>query len=256
MTTREPPSLRDRMRRMTAGLERDELVDSFSDGRLGWLMRFPGHVQGRNTRMSPSHEVTQMLVNAFAYAKYEEVHGDYAEFGVAKGRTFVEAYRVARRFPGFDRRFYAFDSFAGLPDIGEVDAGYRWREGQFAHGRQGFEARLRRARIPSSDVTIVEGFYDETLRHPERLDDHRVAVAWVDCDLYESTVPVLDYLTDRLSPGAVLAFDDWFCFRGARDKGEARACDEWLERNPHIALVPWRPFHWAGQSFLVQLTHH
>jgi hypothetical protein len=50
----------------------------------------------------------------------------------------------------------------------------------------------------------------------------------------------------------VLAFYDWYCFRGARDKGESLACTEWLERNPHLSLVQWLPFHWAGQSFLVQ----
>jgi len=98
----------------------------------------------------------------------------------------------------------------------------------------------------------VEGWFAETLAHPDRISLERVAVAWVDCDLYESTVPVLRYLTSRLAQGAVLTFDDWCSYRGAPDKGEARACHEWLEQNPHLTLVPWRQHSWNGQAFLVR----
>lgn len=238
---------------MLRGLDdRSELLDALADSRVGRVLRYPGHVLGRNTLMSPAHDVTKMLANAFSYAQAEQVEGDYAEFGAWKGRTFVEAWRTARRFPAYKRRFVAFDSFEGLPEIRDVDGGGQWYAGQFAFARAAFESRLRRARIPAEDVTIVEGFFDRTLARPDLIPLDQVAVAWVDCDLYESTVPVLDYLTDRLVPGAVLAFDDWYCFRGARDKGETKACTEWLERNPHISLVPWRQFHWAGQAFLVQ----
>jgi hypothetical protein len=233
-------------------MDLSEPIDWFASGLPGRLLSVPGYIQGRNTRMSAALEVTKILASAFAYALSEEVEGDYAEFGVWKGRTFVEAYRVARRYARYDRRFVAFDSFQGLPDLGELDAGSRWRPGEFAHDRAAFEARLRRARLPADAVTIVEGFFDQTLREPELIPLESVAVAWVDCDLYESTVPVLDYLTDRLVPGAVLAFDDWYCFHGARDKGESRACAEWLERNPQIELVGWRDFHWSGRAFLVQ----
>ncbi len=106
--------------------------------------------------------------------------------------------------------------------------------------------------MPVDQVHIVEGFYEDSLASPERISLDRVAVAWVDCDLYDSTVPVLDFLAPRLAHGAVLFFDDWYCFKGSPEQGEARACREWLERNPDISLVPWHKFHWAGRSFLVQ----
>jgi hypothetical protein len=38
---------------------------------------------------------------------------------------------------------------------------------------------------------------------------------------------------------------------GRPDRGEQRACAEWLAANPDISLVPYRDFHWAGRSFLV-----
>jgi hypothetical protein len=94
----------------------------------------------------------------------------------------------------------------------------------------------------------VPGYFDETLKELET--DRKFAVAWIDCDLYESTVPVLEWLADKLVDGAVVCFDDWFTFRGKPDKGEQRAAAEWLERNPSISLMQYRDFHWAGRSFL------
>ena len=63
----------------------------------------------------------------------------------------------------------------------------------------------------------------------------------IDCDLYESTVPVLEFLTDLVGQGTILIFHDWFRFRASPNCGEQRACREWLERNPHLELVEfWR----------------
>ena len=43
----------------------------------------------------------------------------------------------------------------------------------------------------------------------------------VDCDLYQSTVPVLAFLADLLQDGTVVLFDDWYCFREADDQAAA-----------------------------------
>src|SRR5204863_3721987 len=78
-----------------------------------------------------------------------------------------------------------------------------------------------------------------------------VAIAWIDCDLYESTKPVLEFLAERLSPGSVICFDDWFNIKGRPDCGEQKACEEWLARNPQLRLTPYSRFGWHGQSFIV-----
>jgi hypothetical protein len=66
-------------------------------------------------------------------------------------------------------------------------------------------------------------------------------------------VCALDFVTDLVQDGTVVAFDDWYNFRARPDRGEQRACREWLERNPAITLVPYRDFHWAGRAFVVNL---
>jgi O-methyltransferase len=191
-------------------------------------------------------ESARMLNDAFGYVANEGIEGDYAEFGVLEGRTFAEAGNAADRYGLRQMNFHAYDSFAGLPEIEGVDAGGPFRTGQFSSPREVFDSATKR--IPAARRTVTEGFYDQTLPSAER---HRLAIVWIDCDLYESTVPVLEFITDQLQDGSVLIFDDWFCFHGRPDRGEQRATGEWLNTHPEIRLVPYREFHWAGRSFLV-----
>jgi O-methyltransferase len=240
-------NLRDRA---LLGFTKGELIDTVSASRLGRALEPLANVLRRGAVTTQGHEAAAVLSLAFNYAHSEGIPGDYAEFGVWQGRTFVEAWRLGSRTPT-RRRYFAYDSFEGLPEVeGEDDTG-RWETAEFSHSRRAFEARLRRARVPGSDIEVVEGFFDATLK-PEVAEPRQVAIAWVDCDLYLSTVPVLDFLTDRLAQGAILLFDDWFCFKGDADAGEQKACGEWLARNPGITLVPWRQFNWAGQAFIVR----
>ena len=242
------------MKRLLGGRSNNEILDSISSSRLARALSPLTLVGKRNSLLSLHYENTKILTPTFAYARSEKIEGDYAEFGVWTGRTFVEAWRAGNSFSVANRRFIAFDSFEGLPKVeGDDDTG-RWTAGEFSADRKSFEARLRRARVPKEQVHIVEGFFDATLAQPERIPLEKVAIAWVDCDLYSSTVPVLDYLTPRLSQGAILIFDDWFCFKGDPEKGEAKACGEWLQRNPQISLVPWRQYNFAGQAFIVRRT--
>lgn len=239
------------MMRKRLPVSTDEALDALAASRLGAALKPLTLLLNRNAELSLYSEQTRMLSLAFKYVESEGVEGDYAEFGVWMGRTFIEAWRVGAKY-AVPRRFFAFDSFEGLPELDARDEGGPFAAGQFKHSRTAFEARLRRARMPSSAARIIEGRFEETLSHPERIGLDHVAVAWIDCDLYASTVPVLDYLTPRIGPGSVLIFDDWFTFRASPGHGEMRACTEWLERNPEVMLAPWRQFHFAGHSFIVQ----
>jgi O-methyltransferase len=199
------------------------------------------------------YENARMIETAFGFVNNNGISGDYVEFGVFRGRTFAEAWNAARRYGLKEMRFYAFDSFAGLPEVSGQDVGGTFSKGQFSAARAIFENTLRKNRVDMSRVSVVEGFYDQTLGEGRRkeLPIEKVSVAWVDCDLYASTVPVLNFLSDVLVDGAVLIFDDWYCFNGRPDRGEQRACAEWLAANPHIKLVEYQNFHWAGRSFIV-----
>jgi hypothetical protein len=202
------------------------------------------------------------LLAGFHLLSRSAIEGDYLEFGVFRGETFRNAIRAAQqayrsthagRFAG---RFVAFDSFQGLPRVASTGDGVNpYAAGEFSASRAVFERTLGRLaeRVP---IEVVAGWFDATLtpQTAERLRLHRAAFVNVDCDLYESTVPVLEFVTPLLQTGTILYLDDWFSYRGDVDQGEPRAVREWLERHPAIRLVEYRNVGITGKMFIVNVV--
>ncbi len=190
-----------------------------------------------------------------AHISWKLPEGDYLEFGTWRGRSFINAYRYALASNIDTMRFIAFDSFQGLPSAGdESESVYeRFYEGQFACDQQSFLDNLARGGVDLSKVRTVPGFFNESLtpQLKSELGIKRAAIVWIDADLYESTVPVLDWITDLIDDGTFLCFDDWFSFGGDPRTGEIRATREWLEKNPDIRLTEYRRFSADGVVFLV-----
>lgn len=225
--------------------------------------------------MLPEHETYTgehgCLHAAASFVAWNQIHGDYLEFGVYQGDSFATAYRAihdkgGRRSsflnpsPGHQQglkecpRFFAFDSFSGLPE-GPAARHADYAPGAYACTQNEFTQNIVKLGVSPSDVVVVPGFYDKTLTSQTK-EQHRLrqaAIIMIDCDLYESTVPVLEFVTDLVGQGTILIFHDWFRFQGSPMCGEQRACREWLERNPHLELVEfWREGPQA-LSFLVNL---
>lgn len=133
----------------------------------------------------------ELLAYALDEAKLE---GCYLEFGVFKGGTMRF---MASRYPHIP--FHGFDSFEGLPEA--------WLG--FNLSREAFSVGGRLPRVPGN-VTLHKGWFNKTLpkwcaEHPEK-----VAFMHIDCDLYSSTVDILENLAARLQPGTVIVFDEYF----------------------------------------------
>ncbi len=199
----------------------------------------------------------EMLDYAMFWAARAELNGDYLEFGVYDGLSFAEAFYYAQQWKLNCMKFYAFDSFEGLPSVKGVDA-EGFREAEFKEGAtrcsvERFRSMISRKGVDLSRVIITPGWYNEVLNEEtkKKLEIKSASVVFIDCDLYESTVPVLDFITDYLRDGTLLMLVEWFHFRGNPDRGQQRATREWLEKNPDIKLTEFRKFRWMGCSFIV-----
>ena len=136
--------------------------------------------------------------------------GLYCEFGVYTGTTINY---IAERAPG--ETIHGFDSFEGLPET--------WRTG-FAEGT------FKTSGLPEvrRNVELHKGWFDESL--PVWADAHPGPIAFMhlDADLCSSTKTVLDLLGDRIVPGTVIQFDEYFNYPGWQE-GEYKAFCEFVE---------------------------
>jgi hypothetical protein len=141
-----------------------------------------------------------------------EAEGIYTEFGVFQGASlkFISART--------DRKVYGFDSFEGLPEdwILNFDKDHFKVKGLPAVG---------------SNVNLVKGWYDETVPKFAGENDDPIAFSHIDCDLYSSTKTIFDHLGDRLQPGSVIVFDEYFNYPGWRTDGEFPAFIEFVEKS-------------------------
>ena len=120
------------------------------------------------------------------------------EFGVATGRTLNQ---FAKWLP--NKFVFGFDGFEGLPE----DWTSRMRRGFFARDT------LPRVR---SNCQLVVGWFDQTLPSfkQNRIKNSPIALLHVDCDLYSSTVTILNNLKDNIVPGTVIVFDEYINYPG------------------------------------------
>jgi hypothetical protein len=124
--------------------------------------------------------------------------GTVLEFGVATGRTLNQ---FAHWLP--NKPVHGFDGFEGLPE----DWTSRMRKGFFAR------SNLPRVR---KNCQLWVGWFDQTLPgFKEKVQLTRpIALLHVDCDLYSSTVTVLNNLKNNIVPGTVIVFDEYMNYPG------------------------------------------
>jgi len=162
------------------------------------------------------------------------IAGYYFEFGCHEANTIRLAYDAFHYL--HDWTYVAFDSFEGLPKVGKIDRQEIWKKGKLKTSEEDFIRKVTRHGIPREKLITVKGFYDTSLS--DELRSHllptKAAVIYVDCDLYESTVPVLDFVKPFLQRGTIIIFDDWNCFHGDPERGERRAFREFMDREPRL----------------------
>jgi O-methyltransferase len=183
-----------------------------------------------------------------------QAEGDYLEFGVYRGDSLAAAWRGAVTGGLEGMRFLGFDSFEGLPAQHRERESGRWAPGAMAVGEETVRRRLEELGVDLGRVTLVPGFYDRVLDDAlrTRLGLEHAAVVYLDCDLYDSTLTALRWVTPLLTTGTLLAVDDWFTFRAQPGAGARGAVMEWLRDDHGLTLVPFRSAGLNFEAFFVQ----
>lgn len=179
-------------------------------------------------------------------------HG-YYEFGLFRGFSFWFAEQLSRDYAGEGLRHFGFDSFEGLPQPQIDIEAAAYEEGNFRGSYENVTANLRNAGTDFSRIKLYKGFYSDAffgkLIETEKFPP--ISICVIDCDLYQSCVPVLEFIKGLLVEGSIILFDDYNQFGEDNSSGERLALLEFERRNPG-----WRKEHlfdygWEGTVFRV-----
>jgi O-methyltransferase len=199
--------------------------------------------------------LSRFFWDAFTAVTVNKISGDYVEFGSWGCNTLRHAYHACQQFGG-GRHFWAFDSFQALPPLDDPrDQHPALAPGGVGQGGvEAFYAMCDGYAVPRDAYTAVEGFFDHTLRSLGSTGDPRdIAIAYIDCNLYSSTVSVFEFLAPRLKPGMVVGFDDYYLYNAETGvSGEREALNEFLEGHPQWHFRRFKDIHWGGVGFVVE----
>ena len=136
----------------------------------------------------------------------------FLEFGVFKGASLL-MYHSAYKDNKIKPYFFGFDAFKGLPEEKE-DKYSPWHTGQF-----NLDGVINPELLDKEGVEIIPGWFRDTLNDEtvKKFGKKKAGFVHVDCDIYSSTVEVLEFLVtnDLLADGALIVYDDWGAWKNA-----------------------------------------
>ncbi len=117
----------------------------------------------------PGLEVKLMLKRSFSNILINKLPGDYFEFGLYQGRSFLyalESQQEARNW-GVPIHCHGFDSFEGLSGIESskdefhnlLEGGYKFSGGQYACSLKEFNLILKEHAVSQDRYTLHKGFF-------------------------------------------------------------------------------------------------
>ncbi len=187
-----------------------------------------------DARLQSLYESVRLVVS-------RSVPGDIVECGVARGGSTALMALTLKRLQVADRRVWAFDTFAGLPEPSKNDPDYQFAKEHTGSCVGTFDEVSRSFQQLGilDQCRLVKGLFQNTL--PSAAIG-KISVLHIDGDWYDSVRICLEELYDHLSPGGIVQIDDYGFWEGAR-----RAVDEFFSERKIES--PLEYIDYAGRRF-------
>ena len=132
-----------------------------------------------------------------AIEEVENVPGDLAEVGVAEGGSAAVICEAKK-----EKTVHLFDTFEGLPELGEEDRASSFTKGQY------FAEYLKIKKFfkQYSNVYVYKGVFPDS---GEPIKDRKFSFVHLDADLYKSTYESIQFFWPRMTPGGILISHDY-----------------------------------------------
>ena len=200
-------------------------------------------------------EKYKFYIKAFDFITDNKIEGDYFEFGCHRARTFRMALTEAKHHNIDNMSFLAFDSFSGLPENkGDHEVGEKWKIGELVTTEEQFINLIKNHNLYVDDVKLIPGFYADSLNKLNKQNlmekGHKASFICVDCDLYESAVPIFKFIEDFLQEGTIIYIDDyWAGYKGNPNKVVSKSFFEFQEVSSW-KFAEYLDISWLGKSFI------
>jgi len=168
------------------------------------------------------------------------ISGLWLEFGVGSGKSLSF---IAQQKPA--HIIYGFDSFMGLPEDWVLSAERIYSKDTYS--RNGIAPTLS-----AKNTALIIGLFAETLNDFCVLHKEPCAFIHIDCDLYSSTIDVLDGLfkAGKITTGTVILFDEFYNYPNYKDY-EYRAFETFIANtglNYRWLAHTESPVEWNGNQ--------
>jgi hypothetical protein len=134
--------------------------------------------------------------------------------------------------------FYAFDSFQGLPDLGEENLKHNkfYKPSALKTTEEQFMYIIKKHGLFLDKIYIIKGFYNETLNDDlkkELLNKNcKAAFITFDCNLDISYRDALNFSENFLQEGTILYLDDYRAsYKGNPEKGVPAVFKRFTEKS-------------------------
>lgn len=174
------------------------------------------------------------LIKNFSLLKNKQQNPlQIAEFGVGRGGSAILLSWLVSKYGG---HLFLYDVFGQIPsptDLDGIQAKERYnfiidQENNDYYGNIPNLIKLIQSEIGEvcdlNHVSFIVGKYEDTLN--VKSNDHEFDLIHIDCDWYESSKSVLNYLKRNINSGAIIQIDDYSNWQGSNNAvNEA----EWLK---------------------------
>ena len=195
------------------------------------------------------------IKKAFYFTGLEQLEGDYMEFGVFTGSSFVCAMRCHKSlaFLGeIKTKFYGFDSFAGFGEVSQDDMHPFYHTSTFSTHQEKVIGNIKN-KAKDLAVEIIPGFFEDTLkdRTAKSLGIKKARVVLIDCDLKRPAELALEFIEPVLQQGTIVIMDDFYSYKGSEEKGLSGAFGDFCKRYPDIAWRKVYDYGYGGVAYIV-----
>ena len=170
------------------------------------------------------------ILTYLQYILNNDIEGDVVEFGCYGGSTSI-AIKKLLKSNNSNKKLYVYDSFEGLPENHPNDNISRNCKGSMASSLETYKNNIDNNNC--NPINITKGYFAD-IKEDELPE--KIAFAFYDGDLYQSTLDFLNKVENRMTKGSVIVFDDYIHPSGIFP-GTKIACTEYYNSDDKVKFV-------------------